>query len=103
MHTPCDVVVIGSSNMDMVVRCGELPLPGDVHHEVLVRGEHDQVGVRPDLDPALVGEPHPVGRRRGHPPDHVDERDTAGPGRRPDDGQRHLQRRDAMSDSPLSS
>lgn len=26
--TPCDVVVIGSSNMDMVVRCRELPLPG---------------------------------------------------------------------------
>jgi ribokinase len=24
----CDVVVIGSSNMDMVVRCPELPLPG---------------------------------------------------------------------------
>ncbi|HEX8552842.1 MAG TPA: ribokinase [Abditibacteriaceae bacterium] len=24
----CDVVVIGSSNMDMVVRCDELPLPG---------------------------------------------------------------------------
>jgi ribokinase len=24
----CDVVVIGSSNMDMVVRCGELPVPG---------------------------------------------------------------------------
>ncbi len=24
----CDVVVIGSSNMDMVVRCSELPLPG---------------------------------------------------------------------------
>lgn len=24
----CDVVVIGSSNMDMVVRCAELPLPG---------------------------------------------------------------------------
>jgi ribokinase len=32
MSTPansaCDVVVIGSSNMDMVVRCAELPLPG---------------------------------------------------------------------------
>jgi hypothetical protein len=26
--TACDVVVIGSSNMDMVVRCPELPLPG---------------------------------------------------------------------------
>lgn len=26
--TPCDVVVIGSSNMDMVVRCRELPVPG---------------------------------------------------------------------------
>ncbi|HVF84501.1 MAG TPA: ribokinase [Abditibacteriaceae bacterium] len=26
--SPCDVVVIGSSNMDMVVRCAELPLPG---------------------------------------------------------------------------
>jgi ribokinase len=25
---PCDVVVIGSSNMDMVVRCADLPLPG---------------------------------------------------------------------------
>ena len=25
---PCDVVVIGSSNMDMVVRCSELPIPG---------------------------------------------------------------------------
>jgi ribokinase len=25
---PCDVVVIGSSNMDMVVRCPDLPLPG---------------------------------------------------------------------------
>ena len=25
---PCDVVVIGSSNMDMVVRCSDLPLPG---------------------------------------------------------------------------
>lgn len=24
----CDVVVVGSSNMDMVVRCSELPLPG---------------------------------------------------------------------------
>jgi ribokinase len=24
----CDVVVIGSSNMDMAVRCSELPLPG---------------------------------------------------------------------------
>jgi ribokinase len=28
MSTACDVVVIGSSNMDMVVRCSELPLPG---------------------------------------------------------------------------
>ena len=28
MSTTCDVVVIGSSNMDMVVRCSELPLPG---------------------------------------------------------------------------
>ena len=26
--TPCDVVVIGSSNIDMVVRCHELPIPG---------------------------------------------------------------------------
>lgn len=24
----CDVVVVGSSNMDMVVRCSELPVPG---------------------------------------------------------------------------
>lgn len=28
MPTPCDVVVIGSSNIDMTVRCRELPLPG---------------------------------------------------------------------------
>ena len=28
MPTPCDVVVVGSSNIDMTVRCRELPLPG---------------------------------------------------------------------------
>lgn len=28
MASNCDVVVVGSSNMDMVVRCPELPLPG---------------------------------------------------------------------------
>ncbi len=27
-RSACDVIVIGSSNMDMVVRCAELPLPG---------------------------------------------------------------------------
>lgn len=27
-NSSCDVVVIGSSNIDMVVRCSELPLPG---------------------------------------------------------------------------
>ena len=28
MPIPCDVVVVGSSNIDMTVRCRELPLPG---------------------------------------------------------------------------
>ncbi len=28
MPTPCDVVVIGSSNMDMTILCHELPVPG---------------------------------------------------------------------------
>jgi hypothetical protein len=66
-----------------------------VHGELLVRGEHAQVRVPPDLDGTLAGQP---GQFRGcprHPPRYFGQRYVPAARRRPHRGQAELQTGDA--------
>ena len=68
---------------------------GRVDHEPLLGGEHAQVGVGADADPAFPAKAGQLGRTLGHPAGQGGQAVATGPGRRPDGGQAQLEGGDA--------